>query len=64
MRILTWVLGILGAVCALAGISVAMEFVEIAIVPKTFTPVLWISLSAVFMLMTIACLLAKRHGGE
>jgi hypothetical protein len=64
MGILAWILGIIGAVCALAGITVAMELTEIAIVPKSFTPILWISFSATFMLMTIACLLAKRQGGE
>ena len=55
MAILAWVTGILGGLCAVMGITTALEVIpSLAELPAAFTPIFWLTLGAVLLLASIA----------
>jgi len=55
MAILAWLFGILGGLCAAAGIVTATEAVPaLDELPSAFTPMFWLALGAVLLLACIA----------
>lgn len=62
MVIATWILGILGGLCAVVGIITATEAVQLfADLPASFTAMFWLALGAVLLL---ACIAAAVSRGE
>ena len=60
MGTIAWVFGILGGLCAVAGIIVATEAVPVfAELPAAFTAMFWLVLGAILLLATIACALSR-----
>jgi hypothetical protein len=60
MVILTWVLGILGGLCAVMGIITATEVAPLLDeLPIAFTPIFWLTLGAVLLLGCIAATLSR-----
>ena len=57
MGILTWVLGILGGLCAVMGIITAAELIPV--LGTEFTTMFWLGLSTVLLLACIATALSR-----
>ena len=59
MAIMAWVFGILGGLCAITGIITATEAIPLlAELPAAFTPIFWLTLGAVLLLVCIAAAVA------
>ena len=60
MAIATWVLGILGGLCAVMGIITATEvFQLLADLPASFTAIFWLALGAILLLGCIAAAVSR-----
>ena len=55
MIVLTWILGVLGGLCAIVGIVNALDVVPfLAELPADFTTMFWMVLGAILLLACIA----------
>ena len=62
MAILAWVLGILGGLCAVMGIIIAVDVIEfLDKLPADFNAMLWMVLGAILLLGCIASLLSRSE---
>jgi hypothetical protein len=62
MGVLALILGILGGLCVIAGVSTAVGV--LAPLTAELTPVLWLGLGGVLFVAAILCLLARTPSAE
>ncbi len=59
--ILAWIFGILGGLSMVMGILTALEVLPLTLINLHFSPIYWLVLAAVLMLICIAALVAGNQ---